>query len=59
MGSRDASQSVFFCSLSEVFSEQEDSGCEEGPGGVGFLRVFPKSCHFFFKEMNFCLQIIL
>ena len=33
MGSRDASQSVFFCSLSVVFSEQEDSGCEEGLGG--------------------------
>ena len=35
MGSRDASQSVFFCSLSVVFSEQEDSGCEEGLGGSG------------------------
>ena len=33
MGSRDASQSVFFCSLTVVFSEQEDSGCEEGLGG--------------------------
>ena len=35
MGSRDASQSVFFCSLSAVFSEQEDSVCEEGLGGGG------------------------
>ena len=35
MGSRDGSQSVFFCSLSVVFSEQEDSGCEEGLGGSG------------------------
>ena len=30
MRSRDVSQSVFLGSLSVVFSEQEDSGCEEG-----------------------------
>ena len=50
MGSRDGSQSVFFCSLSVVFSEQEDSGCEEGLGwGVGQV---PSS---FAKALSFVL----
>ena len=35
MGSQDASQSVFLGSLSVVFSEQEDLGCEEGLGRSG------------------------
>ena len=52
MGSRDASQSVFLrFAVGGVFGARR-LRLRGRAGEVRFLRVLPKCCHLFFKEIN-------